>query len=71
MGKLLLIIGVFFIIAGLIWMAGDAVGIGKYLGNLPGDISFTRGNTSFSFPIVTCIIISVILTIVLNLFFRL
>ena len=64
MGKLLLIIGVFFIIAGLIWMAGDAVGIGKYLGHLPG-------NTSFSFPIVTCILISVILTIVLNLFFRL
>ena len=52
-------------------MAGDAVGIGKYLGHLPGDISFTRGNTSFSFPIVTCILISVILTIVLNLFFRL
>lgn len=71
MGKLLLIIGVFFIIAGLIWMAGDAVGIGKYLGHLPGDIYFTRGNTSFSFPIVTCILISVILTIVLNLFFRL
>lgn len=60
-----------FILAGLIWMAGDALGIGKFLGHLPGDISFTRGNTSFSFPIVTCIIISVILTIVLNLFFRL
>ncbi len=71
MGKLLLLIGVFFILAGLIWMAGDALGIGKFLGHLPGDISFTRGNTSFSFPIVTCIIISVILTIVLNLFFRL
>ena len=71
MGKLLLMIGVFFILAGLIWMAGDALGIGKFLGHLPGDISFTRGNTSFSFPIVTCIIISVILTIVLNLFFRL
>ncbi len=50
MGKLLLMIGVFFILAGLIWMAGDALGIGKFLGHLPGDISFTRGNTSFPFP---------------------
>ncbi len=52
-------------------MAGDSLGLGNFLGHLPGDISFTKGNTSFHFPIVTCLIISAVLTIVLNLFFRL
>ena len=65
MAKLLILTGLFFIVAGLLWMAGD------FLGHLPGDISFTKGNTSFHFPIVTCLIISAVLTIVLNLFFRL
>ena len=64
MAKLLILMGVF-------WMVGDSLGLGNFLGHLPGDISFTRGNTSFHFPIVTCILISAVLTIVLNLFFRL
>lgn len=71
MAKLLVLMGVFFIVAGLLWMVGDSLGLGNFLGHLPGDISFTRGNTSFHFPIVTCILISAVLTIVLNLFFRL
>ena len=71
MAKLLILMGVFFIVAGLLWMVGDSLGLGNFLGNLPGDISFTRGNKSFHFPIVTCILISAVLTIVLNLFFRL
>lgn len=71
MAKLLILMGVFFIVAGLLWMVSDSLGLGNFLGHLPGDISFTRGNTSFHFPIVTCILISAVLTIVLNLFFRL
>ena len=38
------------------------------LGQLPGDIMFKSGNSTFFFPIVTCIIISVVLTIIFNLF---
>ena len=71
MAKLLILMGVFFIVAGLLWMVGDSLGLGNFLGHLPGDISFTRGNTSFHFPIVTCILIIEVLTIGLNLFFRL
>ena len=37
-------------------------------GRLPGDIAFKFGDSSFFFPIVTCIVISVVLSIVLNLF---
>ena len=53
MAKLLILTGLFFIVAGLLWMAGDSLGLGNFLGHLPGDISFTKGNTSFHFPIVT------------------
>jgi len=67
MGKLLILAGIVLVIVGLLFTFG-----GKFLhfGRLPGDIFIRRENFSFSFPIVTCIIISIILTIVLNLVFR-
>ena len=65
-GRLLLIFGVLIAGAGLFMMLGGRLPLGK----LPGDISFGSGNTSFSFPIVTCIIISIVLTVVINIFMR-
>ncbi|MCM3784386.1 DUF2905 domain-containing protein [Neobacillus mesonae] len=61
MPKLLIFAGIVLIIAGLIWM-----GIGRFiqLGRLPGDIYVDKGNFKFYFPIVTCIVISVILSII-------
>lgn len=41
-----------------------------FLGHLPGDIHVSRGNTEFHFPIVTCALVSLIGTLLLNLFFR-
>ena len=41
-----------------------------WLGRLPGDLHVERDNFSFHFPIVTCLVVSAILTLVLNLFFR-
>ncbi|MDC3032945.1 DUF2905 domain-containing protein [Litorivicinus sp.] len=38
------------------------------LERLPGDIVFKSGDSSFLFPIVTCLVISVVLTVILNLF---
>lgn len=40
------------------------------LGKLPGDIHLRGKNWSFSFPVATCIVISVLLTLLLNLFSR-
>ena len=40
------------------------------LGKLPGDISIHRGNSSFYFPIVTCLLISLVLTLLSWLFRR-
>ncbi len=62
MGKLLLILGLIIAAFGLIVMAGVP------LGRLPGDIVIRRGNSTFYFPIVTCIVVSILLTVLLSLF---
>jgi len=65
MGKLLVVIGVGIAVVGaLLWS-----GVGKgWLGQLPGDVNVSKGNFSFHFPIVTCILISIALTVLLRLF---
>ncbi|HWQ91953.1 MAG TPA: DUF2905 domain-containing protein [Clostridia bacterium] len=67
LGKILFLTGLVIAVAGLmLWM-----GIGRgWLGRLPGDIQYSRGNFSFYFPIVTCILVSVLLTIILWIFRR-
>ncbi|MCC5934527.1 MAG: DUF2905 domain-containing protein [Candidatus Cyclonatronum sp.] len=42
----------------------------SWLGSLPGDIRMERGNTRVYFPIVTMIVLSIVLTIIINLFRR-
>ena len=65
LGKTLVVIGLLVAaIGGLLWS-----GFGKgWLGHLPGDIHYTKGNFSFHFPVVTCLLLSLILTLVLWLF---
>lgn len=58
MGRLLIVIGL------LIVAVGVAVQMGLPLGRLPGDIIIRRGNGTFYFPIVTCVVISVVLTVI-------
>ncbi len=67
LGKIILIIGLFMVVAGGLLMA-----VGKIpgLGRLPGDIFVQRGNFTFYFPVVTMIIVSIVLTLLLNLLFR-
>lgn len=66
-GKMLIAVGIFFILAGIFFLLGGKL---SFLGHLPGDIHFSSGNTHVYFPWVTCLLVSVIGTIVLNLFFR-
>ena len=63
MQKILLIIGLIFITAALVYPFLKKIGLGR----LPGDLYFKFGNSSFYFPVVTCIIISIVLTIIINL----
>jgi hypothetical protein len=64
MGPLLLIVGLIVAGIGLVIMAGVP------LGHLPGDIVFRRGNTTVYIPIVTCIVLSLLITVLLSLFRR-
>jgi membrane protein implicated in regulation of membrane protease activity len=66
-GKLLIIVGGFIVVIGLFLTLGLRI---PYLGKLPGDISVDRGNVHFYFPIVTGLLVSLVLTVLLNLFFR-
>jgi len=67
-GKLLIVAGVVLIVAGLLVVAGERAGI--KLGHLPGDMVVRGKNTTFYFPLVTCILVSVILTLISWLFGR-
>jgi hypothetical protein len=67
LGKLLVIFGVLMVLIGLVLWSGFGTG---WLGRLPGDIRIERGNSTFYFPIVTCIIISVVLSIIFSFFRR-
>ena len=64
MGRLLVVIGLLVTGAGLLVM------LGVPLGRLPGDIVIRRGNATFYFPLVTCIVVSAVLTLVMAIFRR-
>jgi Protein of unknown function (DUF2905) len=64
LGRVLVIAGVLIVGMGLFLMAGSRFSFFGF-GRLPGDISYKGKNTSFYFPIVSCLILSAILTLVL------
>ncbi|AMM40033.1 conserved hypothetical protein, membrane [Candidatus Desulfofervidus auxilii] len=67
MGKFLIFTGLIIVIFGVILMFAPKI---PYLGKLPGDIIIRRKTFTFYFPLVTCLLISIVLTILLNLIFR-
>ena len=64
MGRVLIAVGLLLVIAGLLIQAGLPIG------RLPGDIVIRRGGGSFYFPVVTCILVSIVLTVLAALFRR-
>jgi hypothetical protein len=64
MGRTLLFVGLGIAALGLLVM------LGVPLGRLPGDFYVRRGNFSFYFPLTTCIVVSILLTLVLAFFRR-
>lgn len=63
----LVLFGIVLIILGLVFQFGLKIPI---LGKLPGDIFIDRGNFKFFFPLTTSILISMLLTLIINLFRR-
>jgi hypothetical protein len=63
LGKFLVIVGVLLVAAGLLLMAGAKFSFFG-LGRLPGDIAYKGKNAQFYFPVVTCLVLSAVLTLV-------
>ena len=61
MARVLIIAGVILLLAGVLWPFLAKLGLGR----LPGDIVISRGNSTFYFPIVTSIFLSIVLSAVL------
>ncbi|HUW63675.1 MAG TPA: DUF2905 family protein [Spirochaetia bacterium] len=67
LGKTLFLAGAGLAALGLVlWLAGRVLGLGR----LPGDFYVWRGNFSLYFPLATSLLLSLVLTLVLNWFFR-
>jgi hypothetical protein len=65
LGKFIMVIGVITTLVGLVMWSGFAP---RWLGRLPGDIRVEREHSAFYFPIVTCIILSIVLSLLLSIF---
>jgi Protein of unknown function (DUF2905) len=64
--RFLIGVGLVILVVGIAWPIFSRIGLGR----LPGDILITRGGTSFYFPLVTCLVISIALSAIFWLFNR-
>ncbi|MFZ5449418.1 MAG: DUF2905 domain-containing protein [Thermodesulfobacteriota bacterium] len=64
LGRFLIVVGVILAIVGAVFLLAPKI---PWLGRLPGDITYKRGNFSFYFPLGTCILISILLTLIMYL----
>ena len=67
LGRMLMILGGIILVMGLALTLAPQL---PWLGRLPGDIYVKGERFTFAFPIVTCLVVSVVLTLLMNLFFR-
>jgi hypothetical protein len=61
MAKILIVAGIVLVVAGVLWMIGDRLGLGR----LPGDILIERDGTRIYIPITTSLLISALVSLVL------
>ena len=62
-GRTLIVLGVVLVVAGALFTLGDKLPL--RFGRLPGDIEIRGKNTVFYFPVVTCVVVSVVLSVVM------
>jgi hypothetical protein len=67
LGRTVLGLGVLLVVVGAAMMLAGKI---PWLGHLPGDIQVERDRFSFYFPVATCLVVSVVLSVVLKLIFR-
>lgn len=64
-GKFLILAGLVLVGAGLVFLISDKI---QWLGKLPGDFTVKKDNFTFYFPLATCLIISVVLSLIMWFF---
>jgi uncharacterized protein HemY len=67
LGRILIYLGVLLVALGIVFSLAGKI---PWLGHMPGDITIQRDRFTFYFPITTCIVISVIISLVLYFFRR-
>jgi hypothetical protein len=67
LGKTLIVLGLLLVVVGLVFLLGGKI---PWLGNLPGDISIHRERFTFYFPLATCLLISLVISLVVYFFRR-
>jgi hypothetical protein len=67
LGRLLIVVGGIAVVAGVLLLLADRI---PWMGRLPGDIVVRRGPVTVYFPLLTSIVVSIVLTVLLNLFWR-
>lgn len=65
-GRTLVFVGLTLVALGVLWMVGSKLGLGRW----PGDIVFQKKNFTFYFPLVSSIVVSLVLSLLWNLFRR-
>ena len=69
-GKALVIIGLLIALLGLLVWSGGSIPLINRLGRLPGDIYIRRDNYTFYLPVSTCIVLSIVISLVIGLLRR-
>ena len=67
LGKMLIVVGAILALVGVVLLLAPKI---PWLGKLPGDFTYRGERFTFSFPLATCILLSVILSLILYLFRR-
>jgi hypothetical protein len=67
LGRILIFLGLLLVVAGVIFSLAGKL---PWLGNLPGDITIQRERFTFYFPLVTCLLVSAIISLVVYFFRR-
>ncbi len=71
LGRLIVVIGLGLVVLGIVLIVASRVPLFKYLGHLPGDIRIEGENVSCYFPLVSMLLISILLSLALNIILRL
>lgn len=66
LGKVFLVLGAGLVVLGALLLLGDRIGLGR----LPGDFVIRRGKTTVHVPLMTSVLLSILLTVIVNLWLR-